>query len=102
MNRRQFAKNIITLVCDHFKVKKEQICITKRGMENLPRDVAIYLVRRHSRETLTAVGRYFKISNYSTVSSAVERIRARTNKDRSLQKHLEMIERKLIKSQRQT
>ena len=91
-------EKIIGLVCDHFKVKKEQLAISKRGTENLPRDVAIYLVRRHSRDTLTSVGRHFEISNYSTVSSVVERIKARKNIDLSLQKHLKEIEEKLIKS----
>ena len=95
-------ENIIAIVCDHFKVKKEQIAISKRGTENLPRDVAIYLVRHHSRDTLSSVGRHFEISNYSTVSSVVERIKARKNKDRSLQKHMERIEEKLFKGQRQT
>ena len=46
-------KNIIALVCDHFKIKKEQIAVSKRETENLPRDVAIYLVRHHNRDTLT-------------------------------------------------
>ena len=96
------AENIIALVRDHFKIKKEQIIISKRGTENLPRDIAIYLVRHHSRDTLAGVGRHFAISNYSTVSSAVERVKLRLKKDRTLQKHLEKIGRKLSKSQRQT
>ena len=95
-------EKIIALVCDHFKVKKEQLAISKRGTENLPRDVAIYLVRRHSRDTLSGVGRHFEISNYSTVSSVVERIKARKDNDRSLQKHLKKIEGKLSKSQQHT
>ena len=95
-------ENIITLVCAHFKVSKEQLAISKRGTENLPRDVAIYLVRRHSRDTLANVGKHFAIRNYSTVSSAVERIRARKHTNRSLRKHLQKIEKELTKSQRQT
>jgi hypothetical protein len=39
------------------------------------------------------------LSAYSTVSSVVERIKARRNKDRSLEKDLEMIGKKLVKSQ---
>ncbi|MBU0730792.1 MAG: transposase, partial [Proteobacteria bacterium] len=102
---RKFApspERIIGIVCEHFKVKKEQIAVSKRGTENFPRDVAIYLVRRHSRVTLAAVGKHFQISNYSTVSSAVERIKARKEIDRALQKHLEKIEIILTKSQQQT
>jgi chromosomal replication initiation ATPase DnaA len=76
------AENIIVLVCDHFKVKKEQIVTSKRGAENLPRDIAIYLVRHHSRDTLASVGRHFAISNYSTVSSAVERVKRKEKRKR--------------------
>ncbi len=81
-------KNIIALVCEHFKVEKRHITISKRGTENLPRDVAIYLVRHHRRDTLTSVGQHFGISNYSTVSSAVERIKLRMKDDHNLQKSL--------------
>ena len=95
-------ENIITLVCDHFKVEKGQIAISKRGTENLPRDVAIYLIRHHRRDTLTHIGQHFGISNYSTVSSAVERIKSRMKDDHMLQKHLARIGQRLFKGQQQT
>jgi chromosomal replication initiation ATPase DnaA len=77
---------------------KEQLLASRRGTTNLPRDIAIYLVRLYCRETLQDIGRHFLINNYSTVSSVVERIKARKNIDLSLQKHLKEIEEKLIKS----
>ncbi len=95
-------EKIIDLVCDHFKKENEQLATSRRGTENLPRDIAIYLIRYHCRETLAAIGSLFAIPNYSTVSSAIERIKLRKNKDRSLQKHLQEIGTKLHKSQRQT
>ena len=91
------AEGIISIVRAYFKVKEEEITRTKRGTENLPRDV-----RRNCRETLAAVGRHFGIDNYSTVSSAIERIKARKDNDKALQKHLNNIETKFSKSQRQT
>ena len=81
---------------------EEQLMISRRGTENLPRDIAIYLVRHHCRDTLAGIGSYFGIDNYSTVSSAIERIKARKRTDRSLKKDLKELERKLDKSQRQT
>ncbi len=96
------ADAIISAVCEHFKVKGTELATSRRGTENLPRDVAIYLVRRYCRETLADVGKHFAIRNYSTVSSAVERIKARKEKDRSLQQHLKEIGEKLAKSQQQT
>ncbi len=49
-------KKIIQLTCRHFKVTKEQVLISKRGRENLPRDIAIYLVRHFTQQTLTSIG----------------------------------------------
>ena len=64
-------ENIIDAVSRSFKIKKELLVKSKRGMENLPRDTAVYFLRMYSTETLAGVGRYFNISNYSTVSSIV-------------------------------
>ena len=75
---------------------------SKRGEENVARDIAIYLVRHYSMETLLNVGKYFDINNYSTVSSVVERVKKRKIKYPSLRDHLEKIEKKLDKSQKQT
>jgi putative transposase len=96
------AGDIIQLVCDHFKVEKEQLLLSRRGTENLPRDLTMYLVRAYCRETLSSIGSSFGIDNYSTVSSAIERIKARKQTDRSLKKHLRELESKLAKGQRQT
>lgn len=93
-------ENIIEVVCDHFKVSKEQVISSKRGAENLPRNIAIYLVRHHSRDTLANVGKHFMIRNYSTVGTVVARIKYRKNTDRALQKQLEKIESKLAKDQK--
>jgi hypothetical protein len=95
-------EKIIDLVCTHFKIKKKQLMISKRGRENLPRDVAIYLVRRYSGGTLTDVGSYFGIENYSTVSSAVQRIKARGTDGAFLHETLSTLEKGLKKGQQQT
>lgn len=95
------AGKVIAAVCAHFQVTPEQIAIGRRGTENLPRDVAIYLVRLLGRETLTGVGRNFGVTNYSTVGSTVARMKRRLKNDRALQKHLQEIRNTLDKSQRQ-
>ena len=95
-------ENIIALVCDYFKVTNEQILMSRRGTENLPRDIAIYLVRLHSKQTLASIGQHFGIAKYSTVSSAVERIKLRMKHDRLLRKHLKKISSQTPKSQQQT
>ena len=93
-------EKIIELVCTHFNMDTEQLLASRRGTTNSPRDIAIYLVRLHCKETLQDIGRYFLIHNYSTVSSAVERIKARKNHDRFIKKHLKELKNKLTKSQK--
>ncbi|NOQ45397.1 MAG: hypothetical protein GQ559_01780 [Desulfobulbaceae bacterium] len=48
-------EDIIALVRDHFKGRKREVAISIRGTENLPRDITIYLVRHHSRDTPASV-----------------------------------------------
>ncbi len=95
-------EDIMDLVSRHFKVKRASLKKSKRGTENIPRDVAVYLLRVHSRETLNGVGKYFNIANYSTVSSAIERVKSRKAKDKVFYNKLKKIEIKLNKGQRQT
>jgi len=90
-------EKIIELVCDHFKVAREQVAISRRGTENIPRDVAIYLVRHHSMETLANIGLYFGISNYSTVSSAVHRVKLRLKRDGVLRRQIKRFNKKFVK-----
>lgn len=96
------AIKVISVVCDFYKVTDRQLLISKRGTENRPRDMAIYMVRRHCRETLPTVGRHFGIENYSTVSSVIERVKARKNRDKSVRQELESIAKILTKSQKRT
>lgn len=96
------ADEIIATTCEHFQLTKEQLCISRRGQENLPRDVALYLVRILTRKTMPEIGKHFEISNYSTVGSAVERMKHREARDIDFQKILREIQDELAKSQKRT
>jgi len=89
------------LVCQTFGVKNEVLLQSKRGRENVARDVAIYLQRKYCGQTLTALGEDYRIANYSTVSSAYERVKARLLKDRKLRAKVAKIEKRLDKGQEQ-
>lgn len=91
---------IIACACKYFELDQDRLMKSKRGKENRPRDIAIYLTRLHSRMTLAEIGGYFGIRNYSTVSSAVERVKARKDQDSILSKDLEKIISLLRKGQR--
>ena len=47
---------------------------SKRGTENLPKDIAIYLVRRLCCKTLPRIDKEFRYINYTTVSSVVQSV----------------------------
>jgi hypothetical protein len=96
------AEKVISAVCDFYRIARNELLASKRGTENLPRDVAIYLVRHLCRMTLPCVGREFGVKNYSTVSSAVQRVKARTVRDKRLLREIEGITKKAIKSQQRT
>ncbi|RJX27578.1 MAG: transposase [Desulfurivibrio sp.] len=90
------AEEIISQVCEHFRVSREQLNAARRGRENLPRDVAVYLVRQLSQASLSEVGKCFGLHNYSTVSSVVERVKRRGKEDRRIRKHLDGLREKLV------
>lgn len=89
---------VIASVCEYYSVTKKDLLYSKRGTENIPGDVAIYLVRRLCCKTLPNVGAAFGINNYSTVSSVVQRVKNRIEKDKTLLKDFRIIEGKVTKS----
>ncbi|HDR46573.1 MAG TPA: transposase [Geoalkalibacter subterraneus] len=95
-------REIITQVCAYFSLDEKCLRQSRRGTENLPRDIAIYLARRTSRMTLNEIGAAFGIANYSTVSSAAERIKIRMAEDVRLRQEVATLEQLLVKSQKQT
>ncbi|MBA3014947.1 MAG: hypothetical protein KKD63_14465 [Proteobacteria bacterium] len=96
------SDTIKELVRKDFGLEKETLMHSKRGTENLPRDVAIYLQRKYCRQTLVELGKDFNLANYSSVSSAFERVKLRLSKDRRLREQVARIERGLSKSQENT
>jgi REP-associated tyrosine transposase len=94
------AEWVITCVCEHFRISREQLLTSKKGTENLLRDISIYLVRRFCCKTLPSVGREFGITNYSTVSSVIQRVKVRYESDKCLLKENEILKEKIMKGQK--
>ncbi len=93
---------VISIVGEHYSVTKQELLYSKRGTENIARDIAIYLVWCLCCKTLPNAGTGFSINNYCTVSSVVQRVKRRIERDRTLQKEVRIIEEKDIKSQKRT
>lgn len=96
------AGKVILAVCGFYRVSREEMLVSRRGNENLPRDVSVYLVRRLCRMTLPSVGSEFGIENYSTVSSIVQRVKSKIENDKRLLKEIHMIMKEVAKSQKRT
>jgi REP element-mobilizing transposase RayT len=69
-------------VCNHYKIEEADLLKSRRGVENEARDVAIYMVRVIRGERLTLIGREFNLNNYSSVSTAIERVRRKLKSHR--------------------
>lgn len=95
-------KTIITEVSRHYEVKRTKLKAVRRGIENEPRDVAIYLIRSMRSEPLMRVGGCFGMNRYSSVSSAVTRVKIKLQKDRKFKAHLEDIRNNILKGQTKT
>ena len=93
---------IIRQVSQEYAVRPDALTSVRRGMENEPRDVAGYLARSLRSEALMSIGPFFGLNRYSSVSSAVTRVKSRLKNDRRFRQHLDHIVRNILKGQTQT
>ena len=96
------VKRIRQVVCRSYNVDEQALTLTRRGIANEPRSVAIYLMRYLRGDSLEEIGREFKIAKYSSVSSVVERIKSTIAKDRRLRKRVVELKKEINMSQEQT
>jgi putative transposase len=93
---------VLELVSRGFGVKERDLFHSRRGQENEARNVAIYLARKLRGDRLKEIGAAFKIGQYSTVSSIVERMKVRIGRDESLRKKVNDLISIINMSQEQT
>ena len=85
-----------------YGVEGNDLMKTRRGSSHEPRNVAIYLVRKYTGETLEKIGQEFTMNKYSSVGSVIERVRRQILMDKRLRKRLAELEKKLLMSHEQT
>ena len=90
------------MVCRSYNVEEEVLTTTRRGITNEARNVAIYLVRNLRGDSLEQISKEFKMSNYSSVSSVIERMKALILKDRKLKRRVEILKKEISMGQEQT
>jgi putative transposase len=82
---------IVNAVCNFYGVNAKELKAVRRGIENEPRDMAIYLLRTVCGEPLMVIGAQFGLTRYSSVSSAVDRIKKRQAMDPKVMQRLNKV-----------
>ena len=99
---RELAPDLDTIISEvsrYYEIRPTTLKAVRRGIANEPRDVAMYLIRSMRSETLMSVGTGFGLNRYSSVSSAVMRVKTKLQEDRKFKDRLECIESNILKGQ---
>ena len=90
---------IINAVCCFYKTDEKNITAVRRGVQNEPRDVAIYLLRTMCGKPLVQIGQEFGMTQHSSVSSAVGRIKTKKQNDSRFNNRLKEVVESVKKGQ---
>ncbi|MCD6271377.1 MAG: transposase, partial [Deltaproteobacteria bacterium] len=93
------SDSIISSVCEHYGVSFNELLITRRGVFNEPRNIAVYLLRQMRGENLNNIGELFNIKAYSTVSSILRRVSRLKKYDEKIKKRIGKIQDSINKGQ---
>lgn len=95
-------KLIKEIVCQYYKVDESELNISRRGVFNEPRSVAVYLTRRFRKDTLEKISNEFSIGRYTTVSSSLGKTKETIGKDVQFGNRVKELENILTNSQSKT
>jgi chromosomal replication initiator protein len=96
-NSQVSADDVMTLVTSEFAISARELTGKSRTQTvSLPRQVAMFLLREHTENSLEDVGRIFGNRDHTTVLYAVNKIRERTQKDRMFKELLDGLSNRLL------
>jgi chromosomal replication initiation ATPase DnaA len=93
---------LVGVVSRSYGVEEKDLSYSRRGHGNEARNVATYLTRRLRGDRLKEIGAAFKINRYRTVSTIVERMKVRIERDEKLRKKVDHLMSTIQMSQEQT
>ena len=96
------VETVIKVVCDVCRITEEELFFSRRGVANPHRDLAIYTLRIHTFKTLSEIGFVFEVKHYSTVSTAIGRVKKALDTKPEFLQMIKEIEARLMVSQQQT
>ena len=82
-------------VVKYYKLETEELLKSRRGNYNEARNVAIYLMRKHTGAALRDIGSHYGMNNYSSVGSVITRTKQEMVKNRNLRQRVEEVEKLL-------
>ena len=96
-NGQPSIQSIIDTVTQYYDIKLTDLLSKRRNKSiALPRQVCMWLARRHTRFSLEEIGGYFGGRDHTTVMHAVRQITSKRENDPSLANDVERIERSLL------
>ena len=91
------ADDVMNLITSEFAISaRELVGKSRTQMVSLPRQVAMYLIREHTENSLEDVGRIFGNRDHTTVLYAVNKIKDRLKRDRTFKDLLESMSNRLM------
>ena len=82
-------------VVKFYQLETEELMKSRRGNYNEARNVAIYLMRKHTGVALKDIGVRFGMNNYSSVGSVITRTKQEMVRNRNLRQRVEEVEKLL-------
>ncbi|MBU1068067.1 ATP-binding protein [Myxococcota bacterium] len=84
------------LVCDHYNLSSRELTGKDRSLRVArPRQLAMYLAKKHGSSSYPVIGEFFGLKSHSSVISACRRIEKLRRSDRQLSLDLDEIEKNL-------
>jgi REP element-mobilizing transposase RayT len=83
-------------VCHVYQIEGSELMKSRRGNHNEARNVAIYLLRKHTGASLRDISFSFGMNSYSSVSSVIMRIKQEMEGDKELRQRMAAVEKLLI------
>jgi len=97
MRSRQVSlSNVMDLITNEFSISAKDLTSKSRTQViSLPRQIGMFLSRRHTEHSLEEVGRFFGNRDHTTVLYAVTKIKKRSSQDRMFQELLSGLSQRL-------
>jgi chromosomal replication initiator protein len=90
------AEGILKIITDYYEIKIQDLKSSSRSKAIVvPRQMCMYLIKKHLDKSLVDIGRLFGGKDHTTVMNAVERIRYLHNTDPDISKDLEELENRI-------